>query len=65
MQAFSALLVTIPAVLQAFLGHHGQALSHGVDHVNRACVMVNSGLARIAIPVLADPVHVQVERADW
>ena len=55
-------LVPPPDVLDSLLGHHGQALPQAVERVDRRGVVVDAGLAGEAVPVLAQPVQIQVER---
>ena len=52
-----------PAVLEPLLGNHGEALAQPVHGVHRPRVMVDPPLALPTVPVLAQPVEVQVERA--
>ena len=56
--------VPLPAGGQALLGQHGQALAQPVEGVDGAGVVVDAGLAGVAVPVLAEPAHVQVEGVD-
>ena len=53
--------VSPPAVLEPLLGNHGEALAQPVHGVHRPCVVVDPPLALPAVPVLAQPVEVQVE----
>ena len=50
-----------PAVLEPLLGDHGEALAQPVHGVHRPRVVVDPPLALPTVPVLAQPVEVQVE----
>ena len=64
MQLLCARAVPLPASGQALLGQDGQTLAHAVERVDRPSVVVDARLAGVAVPVLAEPAHVQVERVD-
>ena len=50
-----------PAVLESFLGDHSETLSQPVHGVDRPGVVVDAALALPAVPVLAEPIKVEVE----
>ena len=53
--------VSPPAVLKTLLGHHGKTLAQPVHGVDRARVVVDPTLPLPTVPVLAEPIKVEVE----
>ena len=53
------------AFLQSFLGQHRQTLPQCVNLVDRTRVVIDTSLVLETLPVLAEPVHIQVKRRRW
>ena len=61
LQCVSSESVSAPAVLEPLLGDHGKTLPQPVHGVDRPGVVVDAALALPAVPVLAEPIKVEVE----
>merc|ERR1719483_363214 len=61
LQCVSSKSVSPPAVFETFLGDHGKTLPQPVHGVDRPGVVVDPALTLPAVPVLAQPVKVEVE----
>ena len=61
LKCVSSMPMSTPTVLKTLLGNHGEPLAQPVHGVDGAGVVVDAALALPAVPVLAQPIKIEVE----